>query len=324
MYTLDEVLSNIGCDYRTLGNSDNFATNFAPLFEAKKDSICWMRKKGAEAVKIVQATPFSILICTAIDIPVEQLENKTLIFVEHPQIAYMRLLHKTFSHRVCVEPGVHPTAIVSPKASIGSNCSIGPFVTIGACTIGDNCIIKSHATIQDHSQIGSNVLISEHCNIGGEGFGFIKNEHGKLENMLHIGAVVIEDDVAIFPYTNVDRSTLGVTRIGRGTKIDHYCHIGHNSAIGMNNVITPNVTLLGGVQIGDGCMVGCGTAFRDGVRVGNNVTIGMSSVVTKDILSDEVWVGSPARPIAEFKLLQKRLGELLSTDSWSTLNHNVR
>lgn len=311
MYTLKNILSNLGCDYRIRGSLDNFATNFCSLFEAKKDSVCWMRARGDEAVKIIDTTPSSILICSEIDILDQELGNKTLIFVENPHLTYLRLLRNMFARHQCPEPGIHPSAIVSPKATIGANPSIGPFANVGACTIGDNCIIKSHAVIHDGAIIGANVLISEHCNIGGEGFGYIRNEHNELENMLHIGSVVLEDDVAIFPYTNVDRSTLGETRIGRGTKIDHYCHIGHNSKIGSDNIITPNVTLLGGAQIGNKCMVGSGSALRDGVRVGNNVTIGMSSVVTKNIPDNEVWVGSPARPIDEFKLLQVRLLELI-------------
>lgn len=311
MHTLHDILSNLGCEYQIRGNSDNFATNFSPLFEAKKDSVCWMRARGAEAIKIIDASPFNILICSKMDIPDQQLGNKTLIFVENPHLAYLRLLRNMFAHRQRAEPGIHPSAIVSPRATIGANPSIGPFVNVGACIIGDNCIIKSHAVIHDGALIGANVLISEHCNIGGEGFGYIRNERNELENMLHIGSVVLEDDVAIFPYTNVDRSTLGETRVGRGTKIDHYCHIGHNSRVGSGNIITPNVTLLGGAQIGNECMVGSGSALRDGVRVGNNVTIGMSSVVTKNIPDNEVWVGSPARPIDEFKLLQMRLSELI-------------
>ncbi|MCA3237630.1 MAG: UDP-3-O-(3-hydroxymyristoyl)glucosamine N-acyltransferase [Curvibacter sp.] len=311
MYSLQSILSNIGCDYQVRGSRDNFATNFCSLFEARSDSVCWMRARGGEALEIIKATPSSILICGEIDVPDRFLQKKTLILVENPHVAYLRLLRNMFSHQYRVEPGIHASAVVSPNAAIGANVSIGPFVTVGACTIGDNCVIKSHAVIHDRALIGSNVLISEHCNIGGEGFGYIKNEQNELENMLHVGSVVLEDDVAIFPYTNIDRSTLGQTRVGRGTKIDHYCHIGHNSKIGSNSIITPNVTLLGGARIGNECMVGCGSALRDGVVVGDRVTIGMASVVTKDIPDNETWVGSPARPIDDFKLLQMRLSELI-------------
>ena len=315
MYSLREILTNIGQEYRLLGKPVNFATNFSPLFEAKKDSVCWMRAQGSEAIKIIENSPANILICTEMDISDQILKNKTLVFVKNPHTAYLRLLSNMFAHTLRAQKGIHPSAILSPDAKIGSNPSIGPYVIIGACTIGDNCIIKSHSVIHDKALIGSNVLISEHCNIGGNGFGFIRNECDELENMPHIGSVVIEDNVAIFPYSNIDSSTLGETRIGRGTKIDHYCHIGHNSKIGSNNLITPNVTILGGVQLGNECIVGSGTAFRDGVVVGNKVTIGMSSVITKNIGDNEVWVGSPARPIDEFKLLQIRLCELTQGSS---------
>ncbi len=315
MYTLQDILSNIGCEYQIRGKPENFATNFSSLFDIKVNSVCWMRARDAEAINIINAAPFNMLICSEVDISDHQLGDKTLIFVKNPHVAYLRLLCNIFAHQYRAEPGIHPSAIISPKAIIGANVSIGPFAIVGACIIGDNCVIKSHTIIHDGAQIGVNVLISEHCNIGGEGFGYIKNERDELENILHIGSVVIEDNVAIFPYTNVDRSTLGQTRIERGAKIDHFCHVGHNSKIGPDSMITANVTLTGGAQIGKECFIGCGTVFRENVRIGNNVTTGMASVVTKNIPDKEVWVGSPARQIDEFKLLQMRLSELINENA---------
>jgi len=312
VYPLNRILENIGCEYRLRGKIDNFATKFQSLFEADEGGLCWMRAQGDEAIELVKKTPCNIIICSEIEISDQYLGNKALVFVKNPHLAYLRLLSNLFGSNLRPKPGVHASAVISPDAKLGANVSVGPFVILGVCTLGDNCVIKSHAVVHDGVTIGSNVLISEHCNIGGEGFGFIKNEEEQFENMPHIGTVVIEDDVEIFPYTNVDRGTLGTTRIGRGTKIDHFCHIGHNSVIGLSNIITPNVTLLGGVKIGDQCMVGAGAALRDGVRVGNNVIIGMSSVVTKNISDNEVWVGSPARPIDEFKVLQKQFSEFLN------------
>ena len=51
------------------------------------------------------------------------------------------------------------------------------------------------------------------------------------------------------------------------------------------------------VTIGDNCWIGGSTTILPGVTIGNNVTIGAGSVVVKDIPSDCVAVGNPAKVI---------------------------
>ena len=148
--------------------------------------------------------------------------------------------------------------------------------------------------MHDGSLIGREVQIHEYCNIGGEGFGLVW-EGGGYVNQPHVGFVIIEDFVEIFPYTNIDRGTLGATRVGSGVKIDHFCHIGHNSSIDENNLVMCNSTLLGGVKLGMNNVVGAGVMFRDGTKVGSKNFFGMRSAVLKRVDDDEVWFGSPAK-----------------------------
>lgn len=309
LYKLDIILKNIEGPYELHGASENVATKICSIYEPVDQGLSWMRAMGEEARAFLLSTPASVIVCKKIDVPPELDSTKTLIFVENPHLTFLRLVKRLFPDRLNNSAGIHETAIVSPNARIGKAVSIGAFAQIGDCEIGDAAVIKGGAIIHDRVVIGARVLISEFCNIGGQGFGHIKNEAGQLENMLHIGGVVIEDDVEIFPYSNVDSGTLGPTRIGRGTKIDHYCHIGHNSKIGTDNVITPNVTTLGGVTIGNGCMIGCGAQLRDRVEIGSGVTIGMSSTVTKNVPDGETWVGSPAIELNEFKRRQKTFSQ---------------
>lgn len=51
------------------------------------------------------------------------------------------------------------------------------------------------------------------------------------------------------------------------------------------------------VTIGNDCWIGGNTVILPGVTIGDGVTVGASSVVTKDIPSYSVAVGSPARVI---------------------------
>jgi acetyltransferase-like isoleucine patch superfamily enzyme len=55
------------------------------------------------------------------------------------------------------------------------------------------------------------------------------------------------------------------------------------------------------VTIGNDCWIGGHTVVMPGVTVGAGVTIGASSVVTRDIPSYSIAVGSPARVIKRVK-----------------------
>lgn len=51
------------------------------------------------------------------------------------------------------------------------------------------------------------------------------------------------------------------------------------------------------VVVGNDCWIGGNTVILSGVKIGDGVTIGASSVVTRDIPSYSIAVGSPARVI---------------------------
>lgn len=83
--------------------------------------------------------------------------------------------------------------------------------------------------------------------------------------------------------------------IGEGCIINHGAVVDHDCDIGAFSHIAPNVTLGGGVYIGDRCMVGAGAVILPQIKVGHNVIIGAGAVVTCDIESNRTVVGIPAR-----------------------------
>lgn len=158
-------------------------------------------------------------------------------------------------------------------------------------------MIHPTAIVHDWVKLGKNVSVHEYCTIGTEGFGFVKDDSGKWLHIPHSGQVVIGDDVEIFAGTNIDRGTVDDTIIGKGTKIDHHCHIGHNVQIGENCLITAKVVIGGSSKIGNNVWIGPHTTILNKVSVGDNVYIGSHTNVINDIGNDVVVVGNPARVI---------------------------
>jgi UDP-3-O-[3-hydroxymyristoyl] glucosamine N-acyltransferase len=312
-FKLSDIERHLGLPFTVLGNKELTFDKVAPIFEEHANSLTWIRSLNPNKDALAGKTLASYIICDNDYSPDEHLlKTRCFIKVERPDVAFLRLVKNLYKPCLTSQNTIHPTAIVHPNASIGVNVSIGPFAIIEKCEVGDNSIIGAQSIIKDNVKIGANVLISEYCNIGGQGFGHIINEYHKLENMSHIGTVIIDDEVELFPYTNVDRATLSVTRIGKGTKIDHYCHIGHNTLTGENTIITAKVVLCGGSRVGNSCLLGVGSLIRDNVAVGNGAVVGMGSIVTRDIPENETWAGNPARPIDELKEILKK------TKPWKT------
>ena len=61
------------------------------------------------------------------------------------------------------------------------------------------------------------------------------------------------------------------------------------------------------ITIGDNVFIGSRSVILGGVNIGSNVVIGACSLVNKDVPSDTVYAGVPAKKIGEFRdLVNKR------------------
>lgn len=149
-------------------------------------------------------------------------------------------------------------------------------------------------------EIGERVVIHKGVTLGSQGFGFERDENGVYLHIPHIGKLIIEDDVEIFEGCNLCRGTVEDTVVGKGTKIDALCHIGHNVKIGKNCLITAHSILGGSSTIGDNVYIGLNSTIIDHASIVDGVFIGQGSNVVRDIRElNSVWVGNPARFLRE-------------------------
>ena len=172
-YSIDDIKKNIGCAFDIVGNPTLTFDSFDPIFESHTDSLSWLRGGRSDSAEILACCGASVVICEKFDVSAEVLTRMCLIRVANPQLGFLRLLKNLNRKPSPTNCFVHPTAVVSDRARLGDRVHIGAYSIIGDCTIGNDSIVRAHAVVHDSVTIGSNVLISEHCNIGGEGFGHI-------------------------------------------------------------------------------------------------------------------------------------------------------
>lgn len=105
----------------------------------------------------------------------------------------------------------------------------------------------------------------------------------------------IAPDVTILAFANVDLGTERPTRIGRGSRIDHYVHVGHDVQIADKVTVCAGAILCGFVEVEFNAYIGAGARVKQRVRIGRNAMIGLGAVVIRDVPPNCVVVGNPAR-----------------------------
>jgi sugar O-acyltransferase (sialic acid O-acetyltransferase NeuD family) len=91
--------------------------------------------------------------------------------------------------------------------------------------------------------------------------------------------------------------------IGQGCLINLDCTVGHDTIIGKYCELSPSVNISGNCNIGDFCNIGTGAIILPKVTIGDNVVIGAGAVVTKDIESNSLAVGVPAKVVKKLEPL---------------------
>ena len=227
--------------------------------------------------------------------------SRTVIRVADPRVAFAQVLSWLHPQRQ-PEPGIHPTSVVDPTAEIGDHCHIGPHCYVGPqARLGRGCVLRANVTLYERVTLGDRVIVHAGAVIGADGFGFVI-ANGQYEKFPQVGTVEIGDDVEIGANCTIDRAALGVTRIGRGTKLDNLVHIAHNCQIGEHVVIAAQTGLAGGVTIGDWAVIGGQVGMGDKVRVESRAVIGSGAGIlsSKIVHAGTPMWGTPARPLREY------------------------
>ena len=194
-------------------------------------------------------------------------------------------LDKNIGFKTDNKPAQIPSSVI-----IGKNVSIKDNVIIG-----ENVIIESNVTIHRHSIIGDHSRIRAGACIGGDGFGFERDEHGKPIRFVHFGGVDIGEYVEIGSNACICRGTFSNTRISDNAKIDNLVHIAHNVSIGEGSYIIAGASVAGSCTIGARVWIGPNASIINGSKIGDDAIIGMGAVIISDVEQDVTMAAVPAR-----------------------------
>ena len=146
---------------------------------------------------------------------------------------------------------------IAPDVKLGQNVKLSKFINLYGCEVGDNTKIGAFVEIQKGAKIGKNCKISSH------------------------------------------------TFICEGVTIEDGVFVGHG--VTFINDAYPRATVPGGqlqteadwkvekTVIREGASIGSGATILCRVTVGKNAIVGAGSVVTKDVPTDAIVAGNPAR-----------------------------
>jgi acetyltransferase-like isoleucine patch superfamily enzyme len=99
----------------------------------------------------------------------------------------------------------------------------------------------------------------------------------------------------------VGKSSFGsepyLVTLGDHVSVTSASFITHDGAVWVARQQHPEIDLIAPIRVGNNVFIGAGAMILPGVHVGDNVVIGAMSLVTRDVASDTVVAGIPAKPL---------------------------
>lgn len=215
---------------------------------------------------------------------------------------------------------VHPSAIISDKATVGANVSIGAH-----CIVYDNVDIGEGAIIGPNSILGEPLAGYYHdtryenpaLTIGKRALfrsGAIVYAGSRIAEGVEFGhRVTVREGTEIGANARVGTLSdiQGHCRIGTYSRLHSNVHIGQKSTIGdfvwifpyvvLTNDPQPPSSILHGVVVENFAVIATQAVVMAGVRIGRDSLVGAAALVNKDVEPESVVVGVPAKKLASVR-----------------------
>ena len=311
-YSLTQIAQFIGAEI--IGEHNKQIRNIKSLEEATQEDISFFNNK--KYIEILKTSKAEACIVSKDQDLINS--SMTLLKVENPYFAYAQLLDIFYKPNDQKGQQISPSSYIAKTAKIADGCYIGHNVVIeDEVEIGENSVIESNSFIGygvtigarvrvdanvsiTHSVIGNDVVILTGARIGQDGFGFAtyRGEHKKV---LHIGKVLIGNDVEIGANSCIDRGSMNNTIIEDRCRIDNLVQIGHNVHIKTGSIVVAQVGVAGSTTIGKYCVLGGQTGVAGHLNISDFVQIAAQSGVRSNVpIPGALLGGSPAIPVQEW------------------------
>jgi len=202
------------------------------------------------------------------------------IIIENPRISFFRV------HNYLAKNKIPEYVRGDFDTQIGQNCTISKqaYIEDKNIVIGNNVQIEEFVSIKANTVIYDNSILRAGTVIGGEGFEAKRMNEGILP-VIHIGGVIIEENVEIKYNTCIDKAVYpwDNTVISKDCKIDNLIHIAHAVKIGKESLIAASSLIGGRSIIGEKVWIGAGSTISNNIIVGDGAKISIGSVVTKNV-----------------------------------------
>jgi UDP-3-O-[3-hydroxymyristoyl] glucosamine N-acyltransferase len=300
---LGELASRLGAELR--GNADLEITGVKGIEDAGPSEITFVA--NPKYTSLARTTHAAAVVVE----PEFQDISAATLRIKNPYHAFNRALG-IFYQPPAYPPGIHPTAVVDSTAEIAPGAHIGPYVVIGpnvrlgpdatllphvvlypGVQIGSRFFAHAHSVVREHCVLGDDVRLENGAIIGGDGFGFSKDDHGHWIKIPQSGPVRIGNRVDVQANATIDRATVGATEIGDGSKIDNLVQVGHGSRVGQDSLICAQTGLAGSSVIGNNVILAGQVGIAGHCTVGDGVILTAQSAVSHDVPPGKMISGSP-------------------------------
>jgi len=255
--------------------------------------------------KALQSSASVILINKLTEIP----PGKAIIVCNDPFDSFNRLLRQF----------KEVTNWKTPATQVGRGTTIAPGVHLGKnVKIGDNCTIHPGVIMYDDTTLGNNVTVHANTVIGGDAF-YYKTRKNRFEKLHTAGGVSIEDDSELGALCSIDRGVTGITRIGKGSKLDAQVHVGHDTQIGERCLMAAQVGIAGCCIIEDNVTLWGQVGLATEVIIRSGAVVLGKGGIMGELEGNKTYMGAPAiearakwRELALIRKLPEIIEELQS------------